>query len=305
MKYKEIQRRKAVEMRFEIFRDKGNGKFRNKSREFVLSKPALNLWSGIREDALAYHSVNKIKWWSTGDEPTGHLLSSQIACINHLYCLRQRQDLATAVLQTIAPTIQKAGVIDTGFVEFEKVGKQKLGKERLSTRGANCTSIDAMMLGEDTRGRKTLFIIEWKYTETYSGESKLKGASGKRRMAAYKELLEDSSSPIRSSFVKELYYEPFYQLMRQSLLAWQMTARREYGAQDWVHVHVIPNDNKELRETKTSPRLPGKNITEAWKAVLKQPEKYVAIDPKQFLNPISKCPDTKAIMSYLEKRYWD
>jgi hypothetical protein len=60
-------------------------------------------------------------------------------------------------------------------------------------------------------------------------------------------------------------YEPFYQMMRQTLLGWQMTMRKEYSAEDWVHVHVIPNENTQLRETITSPGLSGKDITEAWR----------------------------------------
>jgi hypothetical protein len=68
---------------------------------------------------------------------------------------------------------------------------------------------------------------------------------------------------------------------------------------------VIPNENKELRETITSPGLSGNDITEAWKTVLKQLEKYIAIDPQQFLSPVFECPDTRAIMSYFGKRYWE
>jgi hypothetical protein len=194
--------------------------------------------------------------------------------------------------------------MDSGFVEFEKVGTERLGREKLLTRGTNCTSVDALMLGETIYGKRTLFLIEWKYTESYSRDSKSQGDSGERRLDAYQDLLEDENTPIGISDTEALFYEPFYQLMRQTLLGWQMTVRKEYGAEDWVHVHVIPNENTELRETITSPGLSGKNITEAWKAVLKQPEKYVVIDPKQFLSPIAKCPDTKAITSYLKKRYW-
>ena len=56
-----------------------------------LAVAALNLWAGIREDALGYFEANRISWWKGAqDRPTGHLLSSQIACVNQLYPLRQR-----------------------------------------------------------------------------------------------------------------------------------------------------------------------------------------------------------------------
>jgi len=219
MNYEKKQREKAIQIRDELFHDPGGGIFKNKPWPFILSKPELNLWSGIREDALNYFKSNHISWWDSGKEPTGHLLSSQIACINHLYFLRQRQDLATLILRNIDISIQQAISIDSEFVEFEKVGIEKLGKEKHLTRGANCTSIDAMMVGEDIYGKRILFLIEWKYTESYTPESKLKGESGQRRLEAYESLLKNSDCPIIHKNIKDLYYEPFYQLMRQTLLA--------------------------------------------------------------------------------------
>lgn len=304
MNYREEQRERAIKLREELFRDPGDGLYKNIKREFVLSKPDLNLWTGIREDALHYYKQNKITWWDSGDEPTGHLLSSQIACINHIYYLRQRQDASTLVLRNIENTIQKAVKIDTGFVEFEKVGSKKLGKEKHLIRGANCTSIDAIMIGENIYGKKILFLIEWKYTESYGSESKLKGESGKRRLEAYKELLYLKDCPISVSNIEALYYEPFYQLMRQTLLGWQMVTRKEYECEDWVHLHVIPDDNKELKNTITSPYLKGSNIEEAWKSVLIEPYRYISIDPKKLIYPIKECLDTKSLLTYLERRYW-
>ena len=305
MKYKEIQRQKAINLRSDIFKDPGDGIYKKYPREFVLSEPELNLWSGIREDALDYFAANKITWWDSGNEPTGHLLSSQIACLNHLYFLRQRVDLSTQVLKNINPEIQKAIVVDTGFVEFEKVGKEKLGNEKQLTRGAKCTSIDALMIGENLYSKRILFLIEWKYTESYSSENKLRGDSGKERLNAYLDLLNEPDCPVKNDNIVGLFYEPFYQLMRQALLGWQMSLRKEYGAEDWMHIHVIPTNNIELRETITSPYLNGKNINDAWKSVLKQENKYFSIDPKDFIRPVMNCPDTKSIITYLNKRYWD
>ena len=108
MNYKEKQRQKAIDLRDELFRDPGDGVFKRSPREFVLSEPALNLWSGIREDAIGYFEANQISWWDAGNEPTGHLLSSQIACVNHLYFIRQREDCVTAILKQISPDIEKA-----------------------------------------------------------------------------------------------------------------------------------------------------------------------------------------------------
>lgn len=312
MKYKEAQRQHHIEIRDALFNDPGFGLYKKQLRPFVLQNPFLNLWEGIREDALAYFKRNKIGWWDLGAIPTGHLLSSQISCMNHLFLLCQREDLATAVLQSVDPTIEKALKVDDGFVEFEKVGEKKLGKEKLHTRGANCTSIDAMMLGLRQDNSKVLVLIEWKYTEEYvSTSSKAQGESGQVRLDAYDELLQNQNSPIIHKPVEDLYYEPFYQMMRQTLLAWQMVERREYEATDYLHLDIIPEENKELRNVVTSPGLYGKTVHEAWLNVLK-PEaklKYKTISNEDFMKPVfdSKTIDkfeTRALKKYINIRYF-
>jgi len=161
------------------------------------------------------------------------------------------------------------------------------------------------MVGENIYGKRILFLIEWKYTESYTPESKLKGESGQRRLEAYEFLLKNPDCPIIHKNIKDLYYEPFYQLMRQTLLGWEMVKRKEYGAEDFIHLHIIPEENKELKEKITSPGLSGADIEEAWKNTLRKPGKYVVLDPKEFLKPVFNSQDTKSITNYLEKRYWE
>jgi len=103
---------------------------------------------------------------------------------------------------------------------------------------------------------------------------------------------------------ESLYYEPFYQLMRQTLLGWKMAQAGEYQCDEYIHVHVIPENNVELRERVTSPRLKGDTMSEAWKSVLREPGRYKVISPEEFMKPAFTCPDTQSIKSYLQKRYW-
>ena len=121
MTFREDERKRVVEIRNDVFRDPGGGILQNKERDFVLQDPLLNLWDGIREDAIDYFERNNIVWWG-GSEPTGHLLSSQIACLNHLYFLRQRRDIATVILREVRPDIVEAVIVDDGYVEFEVIG---------------------------------------------------------------------------------------------------------------------------------------------------------------------------------------
>jgi len=300
--YREAQRQRAVQIRDALFKDPGAGIFFGKEREFVLQDPALNLWAGIREDAKDYFDRNEIPWWKGSEsEPTGHLLSSQVACVNHLYAVRQRRDVASAVLQAIDPEIREALPVDDGFVEFEFVGSKPYLGERGFTRGANCTSIDAVMMGAHSDHSRVLFLIEWKYTESYRPENLYIPA----RAQVYDSLITDPDGPFISGIdPQHFYYEPFYQMMRQTLLASQFEKHAELECRQCVNVHVIPEQNRELKTQITSPGLPGQDIHDAWLRVLKEAEKYVPIDPTSLLKPALDLPDTLSWRDYLQARYW-
>ena len=153
------------------------------------------------------------------------MLSSQVACVNHLYLLRQRPDLAKAVLRAIDPDIVEAAIVDDGYVEFEFIGARQYMAERAFTKGANCTSVDAFMIGRTTHGRRRAFLVEWKYIEAYRRQDKYIP----RRARVYDDLIMAEDSPFKPpgrSGTRDqiephaLYFEPFYQLMRQTLLGW-------------------------------------------------------------------------------------
>lgn len=303
MSYKERERTKVIAIRDKVFRDPGNGIYSNIPREFVLSNPTLNLCEGIREDALDYFCKNQITWHDgINNGPTGHLLSSQIACINHLYFVRQRQDAATAILKNIQADIEKAVFVDDGYVEFEFIGDKQYMKERVWSRGVNCTSVDAVMIGESGVGKKIMFLIEWKYTEAYSFRSKYIP----ERANIYDPLIKDVNSPfikLTENDVPKLYCEPFYQLMRQTLLGWQCALNNDHCCTEYYHVHVIPDSNTELKN-KIPPGYSGTDISTAWKSVLKEPDKYLVISPEALLKPCQSLNDCKSITSYLNERYW-
>ena len=301
MSYRDQERKRAIYIRESLFKDSGNGVFLGKKRKFVLNDPTLNLWEGIRVDALQYFKRNAIPWWKGNNGfPTGHLLSSQVACVNHLYYLRQRKDLTTAILTGIDNEITEALIVDDGYVEFEFIGTKQYLKEKSWTRGANCTSVDAVMIGKNSIGKSKFFLIEWKYTEYYPSEDKYID----ERSKVYDELITDSDSPFKEMSVEKYYYEPFYQLTRQTLLAWKLIENSDHRCSDYYNIHVIPNENKELLQNITSPDLKGDNISEAWRSTLKNPDKYLTISPQDFLSPCLKKVDSQSLLSYLEKRYW-
>ncbi len=286
-----------------VIRAKGNGLYDGRPYEFVLEQAELNLWEGIRDDALDYFQRHKILC-SKGEQeyiPTGHLFSSQVACVNHLFFVRQRKDIATEILKNVSEKVEAAETVDDGYVEFEVIGSDNPLEERSQTRGANCTSVDALMVGSKGNGKNILFLIEWKYTEEYSTKNKYIPA----RYQIYDKLLGEPECPIKTTDYESLYYEPFYQLMRQTLLGWKMVQAGEYECDEYLHIHVIPNENRELRERITSPKLSGEDMSGAWKNVLKNPDSYKVISPEDFIRPAIACRGTNAMLAYLDRRYWN
>jgi hypothetical protein len=302
MTYREDQRTRAIKIRDSLFNDPGGGIFNGIKRDFVLKDPSLNLWGEIRKDAVDYFKRNRIPWWrGNGDFPTGHLLSSQVACINHLFFVHYREDVATALLKRLNPNIEKALIIDDGFVEFEYIGKKPYMPERGFTRGANCTSIDAVMFGITNNQKRILFLIEWKYTELYERQDRYIP----ERAKVYDSLITSSEGPfITGADPRSFYFEPFYQMMRQTLLGDLFVKNRELTCEESINVHVIPDENIELKKCITSRAFHGADIHETWRKTLKSPDSYIYIDPEIFLESAKDLDDTRPWLSYLKSRYW-
>jgi len=92
--------------------------------------------------------------------------------------------------------------------------------------------------------------------------------------------------------------------MRQTLLGWKMIQSKEYNCDEYIHLHVIPSKNKDLKERVTSPDLVGETMSEAWQNVLREPKRYQVISPEELLLPIKDCLDTSAVFAHLNRRYW-
>ena len=240
--------------------------------------------------------------------PEGHLLSSNISCINHLFYLRQNLELATLVLKNIDNRVTSAEKIEDGYVAFEIIGKNNYLNELEHKRGTMSTSIDALMIGKKENGKNIIFCIEWKWTEKYYETIDFKP----RRYKIYKTLLELDNCPIitneliKDNYSSLLYYEPFYQLMRQTLLGWKMVEAGEYNSDEYIHIHVIPNENILLRKTITAPQLKtkGNSMSDVWCKLLKEPKKYKVIDPKEIFDPIVNNENISLLIEYLRMRYW-
>lgn len=261
-----------------------------------------NLYVDIREDALLYFDQNNISWWRQQEDnyyPTGHLVSSQIHCLNHLFAIR-KDDNAIKQLLKKATDIEFDKILPTtidrpndGYIAFEFAldNEKLLGEtDEGAQRGAMCTSIDAMIRAQKD-DKIWLIPIEWKYTETYKREDK----TNQIRLNRYKHLIECSErlkTPTDGISHSVYFIEPNYELMRQTLLCEQLVTQ-EY-AHTFFHINVIPSANTELRNAVEKEFIP----------MLKEEAKFRIIDPQELLSPIPADGDYKDLISYLQTRYW-
>ena len=79
--------------------DPGDGKFDDIKYSFVLENSENNFYQPVVKHAREYFKNNNIAWWK-GDEPTGHTLSSQIACLNHLFPIRNDREAVLSLLHS-------------------------------------------------------------------------------------------------------------------------------------------------------------------------------------------------------------
>lgn len=241
--------------------------------------------NSIVQNVIDYFVEYKISFWKTNiagiDEynmPTGHTLSSQVSCLNHLFPFRNDKK---AILDIFG--VSDVEKVDEGYITFEYVNKNKTYlKESFETRGTKCTSIDAFVKASDVG-----IGIEWKYTETDFDITKAQSYWKEQYERRYKPLLKNSNI-IESENL--LSCQMYYELMRQTLLLEQMFQHNEI--KDYKNIVVCPKENTELYECCLK-----------WKDFLKDNTKFEVISPKELLANID-ADKYKELKEYLEQRYW-
>lgn len=245
-----------------------------------------NLHNFMVQDVIDYFEKYEIVFWKTGisgvDEykmPTGHTLSSQISCLNHLFPFRNDKKAVEDLFGISNPE-----KLDDGYITFEFTNKNiSYLRESCETRGSKCTSIDAFV-----KSNKIGIGIEWKYTETDFDTTKAKDYWKQRYIERYKPLLKNSNIIENDTLIScQMYYE----LMRQTLLLEQMTLHDEIP--DYKNIVVCHKGNKELFECCNN-----------WKSNLKDDKKFEIIDPKELLANIDSM-KYQPLIDYLSIRYWN
>jgi hypothetical protein len=276
---------------------RGDGVYRGKSRPFCIPADYAeeNLFPAVRQQAMDYFAAANIKWHDEMDaKPSNLLCSSQVQCVNFLFPFADKPDTLLWLLKPHFPKIESLVPMESsgGFVSFEWIGLrnylgERVRNENTRTRGANFTSSDAAVMFVRSDGLRQIVLIEWKYTEAYSRSSFKTSKSGTSRVEIYRHLLEREDCPLdvqRLSNLEDLFYEPFYQLTRQQLLAHEMERAHELGADLVTTLHVAPAVNTDFQRV-TSPNLSkfGDSVTEIWQRLLNPTDKFKSLSTEQLL----------------------
>lgn len=301
---------------------RADGIYKKKPRPFCLPLECAeeNLFAGIRATALDYFRRYGIGWHDgTEGKPSNHLCDSQVSCVNFLFPLANKPRALVELLRPIFPSIRSVVPMEVPdqFVSFEWIGLENYLGERIRpggkrTRGAYFTSADAAVMFERDDGLRQIPLIEWKYTESYGATSLRVAPSGTDRTRTYAPLYERDDCPLRKSLLDDfgdLFYEPFYQLMRQQMLAHEMERAQELGADVVSVLHLAPAHNEDFLRV-TSPALCslGATVIDVWKRLVQTAHRFSSVSVEELFGglPIERFPELKAWWEYLTQRYsWE
>lgn len=271
----------------------------------------LNLAPAIRNAAdRLFAAEPPIQW----HQHANHGLSSQVCCINFLLPFAEKPELLRRWVEHVTGDrvaemlpIESDRADQPWFVTFEWIGDTDYlneGQEgALRKRGANATAADAAVLFRDGQDRAQLLLIEWKYTERYGQPLDPKGNATRRQR--YQDIFRHPNGPIRADAdvtLDDFFYEPFYQMLRQQMLAWHTEASDPQIDRARV-LHLSPSGNRPLHRV-TSPGLRrcGDDAFDVFRSLLVNPQDFVSMSIEDAFAPLAAWPDADWY-PWLRKRY--
>jgi hypothetical protein len=297
---------------------RSDGSYKGKPRPFCLPLECAEetLFSEIRSPALTYFAVHGIKWHDgRNGKPSNHLCDSQACCVNFLFPFADKPRALAKVLRPIFPGLREMLPVEDGqYVAFEWIGQEnylgeKTPRSGKRTRGANFTSADAAVLFERNGGKRQMVLVEWKYTESYGSVSLRVAPSGTDRTEIYRPLYLGDDCPLNKDLLPgfdSLFYEPFYQLMRQQLLAHEMEKARELGANIVSVLHIAPARNTDFHRV-TSPELQklGETATGVWTKLVRAQGRFISVSTERLFGSLftEQVPEMQMWIEYVGKRY--
>ncbi|MET4687719.1 PGN_0703 family putative restriction endonuclease [Sinorhizobium fredii] len=104
--------------------------------------------------------------------------------------------------------------------------------------------------------------------------------------------------------LEDFFWEPFYQLLRQQMLAFQMEKAQENGAEIVRVLHLSPSGNSALKAV-TAPKLRehGPDFAAVWRKLLQFPDRFKSLDISSAFEPILQSTDGTEWAAYVTSRY--
>jgi len=269
----------------------------------------VNLLPEAREVARSRFAAAGIRWHGDEDGPTPHLCSSQVQCLNALAPFVDEPRALAQIFGGVLPIGEVLPFGATSPSEFDATdhvvfewqgGADHLGEWKPDVvRGAHATSADAAIRYRTPSGATEIALIEWKYLEAYPHRGRLAGTARyhESRLRRYEAHFWGADGPLRADLgfdYEDLFAEPIYQLARTQALAAAMERSGEQAADCVRVVYAAPSANEDLlRSSLGTMRFErfvhghGGFLPDAWKAALRQPDRFVYFDTGELLAPES------------------
>ena len=133
--------------------------------------------------------------------------------------------------------------------------------------------------------------------------------SGTDRTKIYRHLFDNVDCPLNKEILpnfEALFYEPFYQFMRQQFLAHEMEKAHELGADIVSLMHISPAHNMDFKRI-TSPQLQslGESATAVWSQLVKDRSRFTAAHSEDLFGrfDVQPFPELQPCWEYLSARY--
>lgn len=274
--------------------------YQGASYRLIPEKRHNNLAHSIRETADALFSADPVIQWH---QHANHGLSSQVCCVNFLLPFADKpQMLARWIEHVTGDQVAEVRPIEPSragkdwYVTFEWIGERdylneaKEGAQR--KRGANATAADAAVLYRTQEGATCLLLIEWKYTEKYG--QPLDPSGNNTRRSRYDAIWRAPNGPIKADAdvtLDDFFWEPFYQMLRQQMLAWH-TERQDPTIDRARVLHLSPSGNRALHKV-TSPALRsmGDDAFEVFSKLLTDPADFTSMSIERAFAPLAHWPE--------------
>lgn len=187
--------------------------------------------------------------------------------------------------------------------------------EGIEKRGANATATDAAFAYRDADGKVVLVLIEWKYTESYSGM--LEESGNETRKKRYEKIYQSPNGPIKKEKgldITDFFWNPFYQLLRQQMMAFHVEKNRDIigngidiKIDKAMVLHLSPEKNEILHKIRNEKiKVLGKkhddDVFKVFTSLLKEPDRFKTEDIGEAFSPLLGYPGAEWVVD-LKERY--